>query len=61
MFAEDLMVNDLAKRGDAVWEVEQDVSIDEVAFSCRGKVLGGESEWLEFFWCEEAADPLLEF
>lgn len=55
------MVNDVVKYGDAVRVVEQNEAIDKVAFGSRDEDGGRESEWLEFFWCEKAADALLEF
>jgi hypothetical protein len=61
MLAENPMVNDVVKYGDAVRAVEQNEAADKVAFGGRGKDDGGESEWLEIFWCEKAADTLLEF
>jgi hypothetical protein len=61
MLAENLMVNDVVKYGDAVRVIEQNEAVDKVAFGCRGEDGGGDSEWLEFSWCEKAADTLLEF
>jgi hypothetical protein len=61
VFAENFMVNDVVKYGDAVRVVEQNEAIDKVAFGSRDEDGGRESEWLEFFWCEKAADTLLEF
>lgn len=55
------MLCDLAKFGETLRMDEQNETVDEVAFGCRGKGFAGESEWFELLWRQKAADALLEF